>query len=254
MSYERPQRSNPHGLTTRQHTFPVASIKRFASADGTVAVQDIKRDSVLHLTPNNAMFYTKRAWDQRAEAGFMKHTEEDFQCLASAILSGSVKTLSVKQNRRITKFWVLWRLRTDSRFHSIPDLSLKEHITGVTYEATKDNQECLEKKGVSTIRPNLTVPGRSVAAGRLQLEFNRRCLQLGETAWGLIHCDHYEFLVPDVPDILSAMVVPLAPNSCLVSGVESRAFERAGVATINRQALQAAREYWFAQDMAMCPR
>src|SRR5207302_8582442 len=83
MNCERPQEGNPHRLTIRQHTFPRASIARFANSDGRVSVRHIKSER-FRVKPDHDLFCAMRVWDQRAEAGFHEKIEKPFQSLAEA--------------------------------------------------------------------------------------------------------------------------------------------------------------------------
>ena len=76
MKYEKTQKGNPYQLTVCQHTFPAASIARFADTTGCVEVYLIKQNKVVRLKPDDKLFCAKRVWDQRAESGFMKEIED----------------------------------------------------------------------------------------------------------------------------------------------------------------------------------
>jgi hypothetical protein len=63
---------NPNQLTVKQHVFPSRSIERFRNPNGRVSVYDILRRQIRLRAPNDILFCARRAWDQRAEAGYMK--------------------------------------------------------------------------------------------------------------------------------------------------------------------------------------
>jgi hypothetical protein len=107
---ERPQKGNPHRLTRDQHVIPVATLLRFAGPDELIEVH--LRDGRIERVPtDNQIFSVDRLWDQRAEAGYMKSVEADFQELVDALEAGRVGPLSPMELRVILRFWSLWRWR-----------------------------------------------------------------------------------------------------------------------------------------------
>jgi hypothetical protein len=111
MTFEPPQKGNPHQLTVNQHTFPSASIARFANEKG--AVQVLRKASVTHFhaKPADRIFCAQRVWDQQAEGGFMKGIEDAFQELASAILDDPAFRLGSQHFAVINEFYCLWNIR-----------------------------------------------------------------------------------------------------------------------------------------------
>lgn len=86
--HEKPQKKNRHLLTVSQHVLPLASIARFADAEGRVSLHDLARRKVRLAKPNDNIFCAMRAWDQQAERGYMKRIEDEFQHLASKVIEG----------------------------------------------------------------------------------------------------------------------------------------------------------------------
>lgn len=106
---EKPQKGNSHRLTRDQHVPPVATLIRFAGLDGLVEVH--LRDSRIEWIPtDNQIFSVDRLWDQRAEAGYMKAIEDDFQALVDALEARRFGLLSPVEHRVITRFWSLWNM------------------------------------------------------------------------------------------------------------------------------------------------
>src|SRR5688500_14575573 len=101
MTFEKPQKDNPYRLTIRQHTFPRASIARFANRSGCIHVHKVGAKRSFFAAPDNALFCAKRIWDQRAEDGFATEIERPFQGLASAIVDGRVSTLGESEKKTI---------------------------------------------------------------------------------------------------------------------------------------------------------
>lgn len=71
-AYEKTQKGNPHHLPVKQHVFPVRSIARFANSGGMVQLHNLTTQQTRVAGPGDAMFCAMRAWDLRAERGFMK--------------------------------------------------------------------------------------------------------------------------------------------------------------------------------------
>ena len=86
MTYEPTLKSYHHGLTVKQHTFPKTSTARFAGQKGNVELFLNSLDKVIQAKPSNEIFCAEKSWDQKAESGFMKKIEDDFQALAGRIL------------------------------------------------------------------------------------------------------------------------------------------------------------------------
>jgi hypothetical protein len=70
---------NPNRLTLNQHIFPTQSIKRFTNESGRVSVHDLCVNNSFSAKPDNPIFCARRAWDERAETGYMKRIEDEFQ-------------------------------------------------------------------------------------------------------------------------------------------------------------------------------
>jgi hypothetical protein len=76
---EKTRPRNLNRLTVNQHVFPSKSIERFTGKGKRVAVYDLHRNEVVRARPGNPVFLAFRAWDQRAESGYMKRIEDEFQ-------------------------------------------------------------------------------------------------------------------------------------------------------------------------------
>jgi hypothetical protein len=113
--YEKPQKKNRRLLTVRQHVFPLASIARFADADGRVSLHDLVRGKERSAKPDDDIFCAKRAWDQRAEGGYMKKIEDEFQSLASQVIHGVVSEIGEAEKSVFNRFYALWCMRARRR-------------------------------------------------------------------------------------------------------------------------------------------
>ena len=73
---------------------------------------------------------------------------------------------------------------------------------------------------------------------------------LAQIQWGIIHSADGHFIVPDYPGY---MTIPISPTICLCAGGQSGVITRQNLAEINSRVKSASIEYYFAQDLALCP-
>jgi len=242
--YERPQKGNPHALTIKQHILPAHSIARFANANGMVVVHDHKRAEELLLRPTSEYFCVQRAWDQRAEVGYMKAIEDAFQDVADRIISGEC-ALNTDDEMAITQFHALWRLRASAKAIPTADQIAK----GIAPEKgfTKDETEILEKNSYLFLDAD-RMPSRQLVGMRIQVGIDQLSQPL---KWGVSWARSGEFLVPD--SFGSLAVIPIEPTICLVAGKHYPEMSKKRVAKINKMARRASRQYFFSRDFAKCP-
>lgn len=244
---ERTQKGNPHQLTVMQHVFPACSIARFAGADGAVSVKLRKNGKELRLPPRDQIFCADRAWNERAEASYMKEVEDNFQNLANRITDARLP-ICTEDFGTVTRFFALWCLRFHAKHNPIPDPT----VNGIVPEGlSKDSEERLEKQWVGFIRRDQTMPGRSLTGLQIQRDIDRLAARFERSRWGVVQAGDGEFIAPDTFGTL--MVVPLSPTICLVSGHEDSVVLRPEVSNLNRRAMQSAGDYFFARDFTLCP-
>lgn len=167
MSYE-PQKGNPHRLVIKQHTLPVAPIARFADQSGRVQVKHLRTGKVLSVRPDYRIFCAMRLRDQRAESGYMKRIEVEFQALANSILNGTIRNIGRNEKRVVDEFYTLWNIRMAWKNDRSPDQSLNG-IIGPNRVLSKDDQEVLERKHCGFILPNSRLPERQIIGLRIKL-------------------------------------------------------------------------------------
>jgi len=244
MRSEPTQRGNPNKLTIKQHVFPVASIARFAQGDGCVNVRLLANGKAERLRPGNALFYARRVWNQASEQGFMKKVEGAFQPLADRIVRSSL-SVGPSDNRVISQFYWLCRLRAEARQSPSRDVQMKGVLPG--RELTKNKEERLEKNGYIFSR-GTTIPGRHMASIRMQVRIGRLCTP--ELTWAVVHSTAIEFIVPDTFGEIG--IIPLSPNYCLVANVEGGEISSDNAVAMNRLAIAKASKYYFARDLTKC--
>lgn len=247
IAYENPQRKNPHRLSVNQHVFSSLSIARFADGSGRVCVCDIARKNVRKAKPGDPIFVTKRAWDHRAESGYMKRIEDAFQTLAVQIIEGVVPQIDETNGRTINDFYALWYIR--SRNRHLPQQEVQaQGVTGGGL--TRDQEEMLEKNFTGFARAGGKIPARQINGLRIQMMTGQYSDSLTTSEWGIIRAHEGEFLVPDVPE---HVIVPLTPVLCLMAPAPNGTILKDNVAALNRAIMAASQAYFFARDLSKCP-
>jgi hypothetical protein len=245
--FERPQKGNPHQLPVNQHVWPLKSIARFAGGTAGVWLFDKVRNKVRQAKPADDLFCAKRVWDGRAEFGYMKSIEDEFQELADESIAGTVTALAAEQKEKIDAFFALWRMRADHKGADAGPIKFKS-VTGANW--TKDQEEQFEKASVSFFRQDGTMPARVVHGLRIQRAIDDYISGLSNIQWGIIHALEGHLIVPDYP---AYTIIPLTPTLCLCSGGQTGAMTRQNLVEMNSCFKSASRESFFAQDLTQCP-
>jgi hypothetical protein len=236
-------------LTVNQHVFPSKSIERFTGQSGRLSVHDLRRDKVFPARPENSIFLAHRAWDQRAESGYMKRIEDDFQRLVAPIVEAKAQTIPSEAKAAIDIFFALWYMR--SRYREIESQEIE--LNGISGgDLTKEQEENLEKNGYAFVRENGRMPARQLNGAELQMRTGNYACDLANsvTRWGVISTQSGEFIVPDVP---SHGIIPLAPRLALVQSAPDGMITERNLAEINRAMRATSQEYFFARDFSNCP-
>lgn len=246
MSHEKTQSGNPLKLTINQHTFPAASIVRFAREDGYVSVHLLEQQKIVRLKPKDKLFCAERAWNQAVEVGLMKNVEVAFQKLANQILTENFgSTLDSKENRTISHFYALCRLRDEVKQFPPQDIQMNNLLPETTL--TKNEEEILESNGYIFAR-GLVMLSRHLASIRIRALLDRLCDP--ETTWAIIYSREIEFIAPD--SFREIGIVPLSKNYCLVANHLSGEISSDNAIEINRIAVNSSLKYYFAHDLTKC--
>jgi hypothetical protein len=185
------------------------------------------------LAPQNPIFCARRAWDQRSEAGYMRHIEDRFQALADRIVDGN-RSLSEPDCKVVTQFYALWRHRAIQRDTREADAPIR----GLLPEnLSEDQREIIERNGYIVVDAVGAIPGRMMGGLRIQSGIGQLVSQLSGTRWGVAEASQGEFLVPD--QFGQFLAVPLNPRLCLIAGTEDRTVLLDDVRLINRLAINA---------------
>jgi hypothetical protein len=245
---ERTRRKNPNSLTVNQHVFPLKTMEQFAQG-GRISVHLLARGKVRPMKPSNALFCARRAWDQRAEAGYMKQIEDEFQATIAPIIAGKVGEITSEQKPAVDRMYALWYMR--ARYRDLEEQEIQ--LNGIAGDAlTREQEENLEKNGYMFARDGGTMPARQLNGFQLQMRINNYASQLaaGVTRWGVISVQSGEFIVPDVP---LHTILPLSPTLALVGSAPDGMIVEQNLAEINRAVRAASQKYFFARDLSKCP-
>ncbi|OJA41913.1 hypothetical protein BGV47_02835 [Burkholderia ubonensis] len=223
-------------------------MQQFVDKRGRVSVFDILRDKIRLAQPKDTLFCAQRAWDQRAEAGYMKHIEDEFQKIVQPIIRGQVNTITPEQKPAIDTMFALWFMRTRYRRLDAQEIQL----VGVHGDdLTKAQEENLESNGYLFARMGGKMPARQLNGVQLQMRIGHYARDLAVlTGWGVIHAQTGEFIVPDVP---MHTIIPLTPKMALVASVPDGYVVERNLAEVNSALRASSREYYFARDFSKCP-
>jgi hypothetical protein len=236
---ERTRPRNPNSLTVNQHVFPTKSIERFTNQNGNV--HDLHRAKVFPAKPKKVIFCASRAWDQRAETGYMNRIEAEFQEIVDPIVDRKTETLAPERKAAIDRMYALWHMRSRYRELESQEVQLNGNVGS---DLTKEQEENLEKNGYMFARKSGTMPARQLNGLELQLRIDNyaRDLAAGVTRWGVISAQSSEFIVPDVP---SHGIIPLTPRLALVQCAPDGMIIERNVAEINQAMRATSQDYFF---------
>jgi len=248
--HEKTQKGNPHALPIRQHVFPSASIARFADKSGVVSLHRLFTGQVLKAKPSNPIFCAMRAWDARAEVGYMKQIEDEFQELASRIIRRKIIKIEVADKPKVDAFFALWKMRAIFRSKEVADVQ----FNGITGEnLTKDQEEKFEKIGIVSLREGGVMSAHRVHGIQIQAGVMQQTSALSNIRWGIVRAHDGQFVVPDSPAIT---FIPLEPTLCLCGTaenvIESGTMLRNNVIELNCHLRAKSKEYYFANDLREC--
>lgn len=242
--YEKTQPRNPHRLTVKQHFIPRLSIDRFANDMGFVELQLAKQKEICRASSDHWAFYVRRAWDERAEKGYMKQIEDDFQGIADKILEDETKPIDTDACRIITRFYALWHHRARLR----PSSEIDIQMNGIAGEdLSLDDQERYEKLGVGFARKGGKVPTRQLVGVQLQVHTYALARQMEDYSWGVAKTEKGEFVFPDTPH---HNFIPLTPKVLLAANNPSGNILKANLKQINIAMLSLTQEFFFARNIA----
>jgi hypothetical protein len=245
---EKTRSKNPNRLAKEQHVFPLKTMAQFAQK-GRVSVRIKEPDKVLSLKVSHSIFCAHRAWDERAEKGWMKAIEDQFQKTVGPIVGRKLSSVPSNEKPIIDRMYALWYMR--SRFRRLPKQEIRLNGTSGD-DLNKEQEENLEKNGYMYVRKGGLVPARHLNGLHLQMRVGDFVEKLAAevTRWGVISTQSGNFVVPDVPQ---HNVIPLSPDLALVGSAPDGVIVEQNLAEINRAQSSVSENYFFARDFSKCP-
>lgn len=243
--HEKPLKGNPYKLTVNQHIFPRSCIARFCDTDGKVTVHLNSETKTEKRKPEAKIFCAKRVWDQKAETGIMQEIEQDYHKFAERFLIDNSNSIHPKEHDIITAMYCLWCIRFSYNKNPIGDQKV-DGIVDVALKMSKDDIENLESDGISSVTPNLEIPGRQIAGPKIMLNLMKERKKLKGTKWSVIQSAHNEFIVPD--QSLTRMILPLSPILCFIHESDTLSLV-AGADEINKILIKNSEDYYFAKSL-----
>ena len=178
----------------------------------------------------------------------MKRIEDAFQELAEDIIAGRVSQISSTQKGILNQFYALWYMRARFKYLYSHEIQARG-VTGT--KRTQDQEDSLEHEGLLFARERGRIPAHQMNG--LQLQFRIRAYAdqtLSDAQWGIIDAQEGQFIVPDVPTYTT---IPLTPTRCLISLAPNGMITKENVAEINRATKAQSHEYFFSNDLTLCP-
>ncbi|MEQ6885788.1 hypothetical protein [Salicola sp. Rm-C-2C1-2] len=239
--YEPTQKGNPYQITKDQHIHTAHCIGLFEK-DGYVQVKEIATGEVLERKKRAAIFCAKRAWDERAEKGYMAKIEDEFHKQVDKAEIGAQRN-----HLAISTYHLLWFLRHHFHIGSIPDIPL----VGISGSGlSKDQSEIVEKKWGGHIRDEGIMPSRFAASIKIQQLIEMNIVQYNDIRWGLVQATEGEFLVADCYQ--EHCFMPISPKLAFVSQTEDGDVSREDLVALNNTSVSKATNYYFARDLGKC--
>ncbi|MCD9478125.1 hypothetical protein [Photobacterium phosphoreum] len=243
MSFEKPQKGNPHQFVIQQHFHTAHCIGKFNGGDEKVEVKFIETGVIERKGKRSKVFCAKRNWDEKAEKGLMGDIEKDFHEEIN-----NIKSFENRNHDAISKYFLLWRIRhhfytspmSDATLNGIPDSGL-----------TKEQEEVLESKGAMYVREGGEVPARFMTGIQVLIQLDRQWPSVESMQWGLFEAREGEFLVADCYQDLTFM--PISPKFAFCASYKDQIISKSDVAEINKQSISKSSSFYFARDLDKCP-
>ncbi|MDP8611814.1 hypothetical protein [Serratia marcescens] len=248
-NFRRVQKRNPHQLVVDQHIHAAHCIKKFAGEKGLVDVFDKSISQWVQRKPDAAIFCAKRAWDQRAEKGYMHGFETDF----FQVIDNINTPISDRNHAAISRYFHLWRLRGESRDNEKKDWQLN----GVSGDSlTIDEQEIIESKHATFVLEGGSLPHHFAKGIEIQIMLDKICHLMEPITWGLWTASRGEFLVADYyPGDSDGLVpfIPVSPRHVFFGNAPDRSLRVQEVRELNRVSVTSSKNYYFCRSLDKCP-
>jgi len=243
VSFEKPQKGNPHQFVIQQHFHTAHSIGKFYDDDEKIEVKFQGTDTIERKHKRSKIFCAKRNWDDKSERGIMAKVENDFHEEIN-----NIKSFESRNHHAISKYFLLWRIRHHFYTAPLEDASLN----GVSGSGiTKEQEEIIESKGGMYIRDDGNVPSRFMTGIQILRQLDQQWSGVEALKWGLLEAKEGEFIVADCYHDLT--FIPISPKLAFCAGYNDLLIDKQSVANANKQSIEKARKFYFARKLAECP-
>ncbi|WP_407578770.1 hypothetical protein [Citrobacter koseri] len=248
-TFRRVQKRNPHQLSVDQHIHAAHCIKKFANENNKISVFDKSVSQWVQRKPDAAIFCAKRAWDQRAEKGYMNSIETAF----FNVIDNIDTPFTERRHDDISRYYHLWRLRGLARDKERNDVHFNKRIG---HHLSIDEQEILEKNGYSFILEDDGLLHHLASSLEIQVMLSKISHHMGHTKWGVLTASRGEFLVADYypgdSDGLQPFI-PISPHHALFANITDRLISVQQVRELNRASVASSKNYYFCRSLDNCP-
>lgn len=185
------------------------------------------------MKPDNKIFCTKRTWDQRAEHGWMKSIEDEF----NESLRNYYDNNKPVSNYVVTKYFLLWVVRSHYASRDNEDVEL----AGVSpTQLSKTEEEVLERKWCSYVGKSGKLKSRFSVSLSAQIEHDKLCSEYSDIKWGTLNSEGRPFLLPKFASPHG--VLPVTPLLALSRQYGSMRISDESVYNINKQVFESEKE------------
>jgi hypothetical protein len=243
MSFEKPQKGNPHKFVIKQHFHTAHIISKFYNSSNQIEVKFSGSNQIEPVSKKSKKFCAKRAWDEKSERGIMADIENKFHEEVN-----NIKPIGTRSHEAISKYFILWRIRHHMATSEIENPNVKG-VSGS--DLTKEQEENLESIGCSYFRDDGELPSRFVNGVILIQQLDFQFQDFTEKRWGLLESLNGEFIVADCYQ--GIMLMPISPTLAFCAGYDDMVIDLQTLININKESIDIASDFCFARDWDKCP-
>jgi hypothetical protein len=190
------------------------------------------------LSVDNQLFCIERLWDQRAEAGYMKKIEDEFQALVNEPEAGRVGPLSPGEHRSVTRFWGLWHWRNHFIDSPLEDI----RMNGVGGQSlTLDQKVILESRWYAFAEGEGTLAAGVMTGLHIQIAIDHYEMADGGRRWSVLRSQNLPLVIGDRPG--SLLSIPASPRLLLAADHSDGELTVSGAFQANQAALAFSRNF-----------
>ena len=240
---------NPNRITVNQHVIPQAHLKEWLKDDNLLTIHRKQGGAPIERSPKSA-FVVARLWDQQAEQGMIKSTEDNYLKL----IDGFRKNGSIERSPIVTEYFVMLAARAycvakerplyDSIMEPPPCIPSQAQLEKDEVEQVNDTVRIFNGTG----DPHATA--RMIVGMALTQFFIRGRELLKDTAWVPFTTMGEKFILPDSNVALYEQgfpALPVSPELVLLDEKLLAKLQKAGRLTpeyLNKRFLESSVRYY----------